>query len=296
MQSVSVAGDGILFLFKCIALYNGGSIYLLLYFALLILIAVKGDRAMKEVFLYPGIIILFTVYNPLLPLVIDRIFDINKEYYRFMWITPVCILMAAAAAYHIMQEGKTKGWRILTFLGILLIFAGAGSFTFAGGYTPCENVYKIPNEVMAVSRMIRDNTDMKYPVAVMDRDMQMEIRQYDATILLACDRTQYLNFLGDVDEDALTEEKNEYVDRLLSVIAKHEAIDKDSFREALNNTNTQFVVVEKISPMLKYLNDAGLEYVGTTGSRVIFKFELDEPKYLDLADYSEIWAGQFRVR
>ena len=261
----------------------------MLYLLGLSIIALKGSRELKRVFLYPGIVILLTVYNPLLPLLINRIFDVNKEYYRFMWIPPVCILPAFAAACYVMKEGKSRGFKLIGFAGFLLLFAGIGSFVYGSGYVPAENVYKIPNEVIAVSKMIRENTDMKYPVAVMDRDMQMEIRQYDASILLACDRTQYLDFLGDVDEDQLTKEKNEYVNRLLTVIARYEKIDKDSFREALNKTNTQFVVVEKVSPMLKYLGDAGLEAVGTTGSRVIFKFELDDPQYLDLADYSGVW-------
>ncbi len=286
MQSISVAGEGFLYIFKCIALYNGSSLYLPLYFAGLIFIALKGDKEIKRIFLYPGIVMLLTVYNPLFPVLINSFFDVNKEYYRFIWITPVCIEIAFLAVSFCMRDDRTKGWRIICFAGTVLILMGAGTYIYDEGYIPKENIYKIPNEVMAVSGMIRNNTDMKYPVAVMDRDMQMEIRQYDATILLACDRTQYLDFLSGAERDELTEEKNEYVDRLLSVIAKYEEIDKDSFREALNKTNTQFVVVEKVSPMLKYLNAAGLEAVGTTGTRVIFKFDLEDPQYFDLADYS----------
>ena len=293
MQSLSVAGDGILYVFKCIALYNGSSFYLYAYVALLIFIALKGSTEWKRYFLYPAIVLLFTVYNPLFPMLIDRIFDINKEYYRFMWITPVLIGLSAAAAVFLMNEGKSAGWRVLVFLGLTLILTGLGNFTYSGGYSIAENIYKVPNEVLSVSKMIRKNTDMKYPVAIMDREMHMEIRQYDATILLACDRTQYLDFLGDVDEDALTAEKNVYVDRLLSVVAKYEEVDKDLFREALDKTNTEFVVVEKTSPMIRYLNDTGLEAVGTTGARVIFKYDLSEPIDYDLADYSAIWEEQF---
>ncbi len=289
MQSVSVAGDGISYLFKCIGLYNGSSLYLLLYIAGLILIFFKGDREVRRIFLYPGIVILLTVYNPLLPLLINRFFDVNREYYRFMWITPVCILLPYGAAQYILRERKNPAWRTLSFAALVLIFAGTGSYVYSNGYIPADNVYKVPNEVMAVSKLIRANTDMKYPVAIMDRDMQMEIRQYDASILLACDRTQYLDFLGDVDEDELTEKKNEYVDRLLAVVAKYEEPDRDSFKEALNKTNTQFVVVEKTAPVLKYLSEAGLKEVGTTGRRVILKFRLDDPQYLELADYSAFY-------
>lgn len=288
MQNLSVASDGIQYLFKCVALYNGTSFFLAVYAALVILIAIKGSREMKRYFLYPSIVILLTVYNPLLPLVINKIFDINKEYYRFMWITPVCILIAAAAAYYLIREEHSRGFIIPAFIGIVCILIGAGNFVYGNGYNRAENIYKIPNEVIAVSKMIRKNTDMKYPVAICDRDMQMEIRQYDATILLACDRTQYLDFLGDAYEDALTAEKNEYVNRLLTVVGKFEKIDKESFTEALNKTNTQFVVVPKTAPVLRFLTDAGLEAVGTTGTRVVFRFELDDPIYYELADYSAL--------
>ena len=293
MQYISVTGDGLLYLFKCISLYNGSSFYLLLYVLLLIYIALKGSREWKRIFLYPSIVLLFTVYNPFFPLIIDRIFDINKEYYRFLWITPIYALLPAAAVVYITKERKSVGRMIAVFAGVLLIFAGLGSFTYANGYQPRQNAYKIPDEVIAVSRMIRNNTDMKFPVAIMARDMHREIRQYDPSILLACDRTQYLDFLGDAYEDALTAEKNEYVNRLLSVVAKYEEIDEDSFKEALDKTNTQFVVVEKTSPSIRYLTDCGLSYVGTTGTRVILKYDLKEPQYLDLADYSAIWEEQF---
>ncbi len=80
MQNLSVASDGIQYLFKCVALYNGSSFFLLIYAALVILIAVKGSREMKRIFLYPSIVILLTVYNPLLPHIINKVFDINTEY------------------------------------------------------------------------------------------------------------------------------------------------------------------------------------------------------------------------
>ena len=112
MQSISVAGDGLNFLFKCIALYNGSSFFLLLYLLGLVFIAIKGTPGIRRVFLYPGLIILFTVYNPLLPLLINRLFDVNKEYYRFLWIPPVCILPAFLAASYVMGEGRSRGFRI----------------------------------------------------------------------------------------------------------------------------------------------------------------------------------------
>jgi len=288
MQDLSIANDGISYIFKCISLYNGSAFFLLIYAAIVVVIAFKGTEEMKRIFLYPSIVMLFTVYNPLLPVVINRVFDINKEYYRFMWITPVAVLIAATASYWLISAKHGRGFIVPAFLGITCLIIAAGTFVYEDGYRVAENPYKIPNEVIAVSNMIRKNTDMKYPVAVCDRDMQMELRQYDATILLAADRTQYLNFLGDGYEDELMQEKNEYVNRLLTVVGKFEKIDKDSFTEALNKTNTQFVVVPKTAPVLRFLSDAGLEAVGTTGTRVVYRFELDDPIYYDLADYNAL--------
>ncbi len=294
MQYLSAEKDGLSYVFKCAALYNGSAFYLLIYAAILVFIWIKGDREMKERFLYPAMMLLITVYNPLFPIVINKIFDINKEYYRFMWIAPVVLLIAAASVYVIEEWGKSFGQRLFIFAGVLLILAGAGSFTYGKGYAVRENIYGVPNEVLRVSRMIRSNTDLKYPVAIMDLDMNMEIRQYDPSILLSCDRTQYLDYIGEAEVDAQTAEKNEYADRLLSVIVRLEKPDKELFLEALDKTNTQFVVILKNAYASRYLTDAGLKLVGTTGSRMIFKYDLKDPIDYDLADYSEIWEAQFK--
>ncbi len=294
MQSLSVEKDGILYAIKCALLFNGSSLYLILYFAVLIFILVKGKKELKEIFLYPALIMLFTVYNPVFPLIINKIFDINKEYYRFLWITPTLILLSTAAVYIIFREGNKKGQGIFLFIGILLILMGAGCFTFRDGYQVRENPYSVPNEVLTVSRMIRNNTDMKYPVAIMDQEMHMEIRQYDPSILLACDRTQYLDFVGGAQVDEQTAEENRYTDVLLSALVEADKPDKDVFLDALDNTNTQFVVVLKEPGLSRYLTDAGLKPVGTTGRRVVFRYDLKEPVYYDLADYSGIWEEQFR--
>ena len=283
-----------MYVIRCILLYNGSSFYFLIYAAILVLILIKGKKEHREIFLYPAIALLVTVYNPVFPIIIRRIFDINKEYYRFFWIAPVIILIAAASVEFAGEWGKNSPQRFMITAGILMILAGAGSFTYERGYEPRGNIYGVQEEVLAVSRMIRSNTDMKYPVAIMDMDMNMEVRLYDPSILLSCDRTQYLDYLGEAEVDEQTAAKNEYADRLLSVIVRPEKPEKESFLEALDKTNTQFVVILKDNATARYLADSGLKLVGTTGSRMIFKYDLKEPVYYDLADYSEIWEAQFK--
>ncbi len=294
MQYLSVEKDGILYTLKCAALYNGGSLLILLFLAALILILLKGTKEMKEVFLYPSLVLLLTAYDPLFSLAVNAFFDINKEYYRFFWLTPVVILICASAVKAVEKIGKTKGQKILILIGCVLIIAGAGTFSYEGGYDLRENIYGVPDEILSLSRMIRSNTDMKYPVAIMDIEANMEIRQYDPSILLACDRTQYLDYIGEAEVDEQTAEKNEYTDRLLSVVVKGEELEKESFLEALDKTNTQFVVILKNPTVSRYLTDAGLELKGTTGRRMIFRYDLKDPVYYELADYSDIWEGQFR--
>ncbi len=294
MQNLSVEKDGLMYVIRCILLYNGSSFYFLIYAAILVLILIKGKKEHREMFLYPAIVLMVTVYNPVFPILIRRIFDINKEYYRFFWITPVIILVAAASVEFVGEWGKDPARRFMIIAGILMILAGAGSFTYEKGYMPRDNIYGVPDEVLEVSRMIRNNTDMKYPVAIMDVDMNMEIRLYDPSILLSCDRTQYLDYLEEAEVDEQTAAKNEYADRLLSVIVRSDKPEKADFLEAMDKTNTQFVVIPKDTVTARYLTDAGLKLVGTTGSRMIFKYDLKEPVYYDLADYSEIWEAQFK--
>ncbi len=289
MQTLTVEREGLLYAIKCIQYYCGGGYYLLLWALAALFLLVRGTKAERRYFVYPALMLLLTVFNPVFPVLINHFFDINKEYYRFFWIAPVIVTVAYTAVRSVFEKTENRAGRIILSIGILLVLAGAGTFAYADGYTVQENTYKVPNEVIAVSKLIRENSEVEYPVALCDFNMQMEIRQYDASILLTADRTQYLAVINNEEQDDQVKEQNTHVNRLLNVITKNVAIPEEKFLESMQETNTEFIVLSKESPVIDYLKGVGLTEVGTTGARVVLHYDLPERRPMELADYTQFW-------
>ncbi len=290
MQTLSIEKAGLSYIFQCLELYSGECLYLILYGIGIIFIIWRGRKSEKRTFLYPSLVLLLTVFNPLLPVTIDRFFDVNKEYYRTLWIVPVVPLLAYLAVKFVTLPNRSSNYRNAVFLGFCCIFLGAGTFVYADGYIEQENIYKVPNDVIEVSELIHEHAMVKYPKAICDFRLHMELRQYDASILLTADRTQYLAVMQQTYQDDQTLEQNRAVNRILDVILKGEEVPKKEFLGYLDETNTEFVVVEaKNSVVLNYLSRMGLNRVGETEERVLMHYDLKNPIQYELADYSAYW-------
>ncbi len=332
MQTLTVEGSGLLYLFRCLKEYSGECLYLLLYAISLVYIftrAGKGEKGGKSAnakagteaeeeengdgnlngdgegdakakakgqmdvltFDAPALMMLLTVFNPIFPLLVNRFFDVNKEYYRFFWLAPVTISVPYAVSDFI---GSRKEWagKILAFAAILLILFGCGSYAYRDGYT-IAGEYKVDPEVIQVSGIIHEHSDQEYPRAICDFNLEMELRQYDASIMLTATRQQYLEAVTFAETDEQVKERNKYVNLVLDVVALNKDIPVSDFLEGMEQTNTEFVVVSKASPMLSYLEEkAGLIRKGETAGRVVLCCDLPEKKVNELADYTDLWNAQ----
>ena len=106
MQGVNVFENGTGYLFKCLSEYTSGTGFFVMYLIALAFILIKGTKRDRELFLLQAAVLFVTVYNPAVPLILDRIFDVNSEYYRFFWIAPVVILVPYAATKLITRNAK----------------------------------------------------------------------------------------------------------------------------------------------------------------------------------------------
>ena len=292
MQTLTVAESGFLYIVKCVQYYSGGGLYLLLFLLGLVYLFRKGTDRDKEIFVYPSIVLILTVYNPVCPVLINSFFDINKEYYRFLWITPVVIMLSYIATKLVTDGDHSKGWRVIVAASLACFLMGLGVFVYSKGYTASTNIYKMPEEVMQITDIIHQNSSSEYPRALCDYNMNMEIRQYDASILLAANREQYMSAVaGKITEQSIYSEGN-YPEKLLSVLVMGKELEKDIFIQAMEETNTEYIVLDHYSRMIYYLKEMGLKQVGETGTRVVMHYELKNPKKFELADYTEVWKEQ----
>ncbi len=307
MQSLNIADAGFSYIIKCIGLYYEGNVYFILYLISLAFLSIFGSGGLKEkslaasikdpatvrlreIFLPQFVFMALTVYNPLFPVALNTFFDVNKEYYRFFWMAPVMICIAAAGSFIVFRYSGSSGIRMTaSAVLIICILIAGGTFLYKDGYIPSPTIYHMPTEIPEVSRIIHEDSDEEYPRAMFEYDYNMMIRQYDASILLSCDREAYMEAMGGgVTYESAMEEGN-YIHRLLAVTGLGIRIPGDYLRSALENTHTGYVVVTTASGNVDYLKGAGLTVVGETANHTILRYELKEREEFELPDYSEVW-------
>ena len=286
MQGVNVFENGIGYLMKCLSLYCSGSGYFIMYLFAVLLILVKGERRDREIFLPDALMLLVTVFNPVVPVVLDRIFDVNNEYYRLFWLAPVVIIVPYAAVSVIYDAPKGAKRTAVAALTMLMFVLG-GNFVYADGFNVAENVYKIPDELIEISSLIHNDSGSEYTRAFFEYEYNMEIRQYDPKMLLCIDREDYLYAMNYSYTDEMLADDNKPTNRILALLVRNQKVNEERFKDALEQTDTEYIVLTAGHPQAAFIKKAGLYEIGRTATHVIYKYDLDDPAVFGLVDYSD---------
>ncbi|HOO28312.1 MAG TPA: hypothetical protein PLU43_07590 [Lachnospiraceae bacterium] len=289
MQTLNVFEKGFGYLEACLAFYSENCIYFLLYIAAIAVIVLKGTKKEKQIFVPGAVLLLLTVYNPAAPVVLDKIFDVNSEYYRFFWIAPIIVLLPYMAAKLIMS-GENKGQKAVIALLLAAICVLGGNFLYENGYVSAANQYKMPEEMIQISELIHEDTAVEYPKAFLEYEYNMQMRQYDPKMLLTIDREDYLYAVSSPSytDEMIADDKNPQF-RLLAALVRYQQVDSDAFLAALDATGTEYVVLSADNPMAVYLKKAGLTVIGSTATHTIYKYKLKDPTVFELVDYSVVY-------
>ena len=139
MQGVNVFENGIGYLRKCLGLYTAGTGYFMLYVLAVIVILIKGSKRERELFIPGAVALLVTVYNPLSPVILDKIFDVSSEYYRLFWIAPVIILVPYMAV-KVIYDMPSKAGRAAVAVAVSTSLLLGGNYIYAKGFTAASNI------------------------------------------------------------------------------------------------------------------------------------------------------------
>ncbi|MCR5507525.1 MAG: hypothetical protein K6F34_02440 [Lachnospiraceae bacterium] len=288
MQGLNVTENGIWYLRECFANYTGPCAYFMLFAAALVYICIKGTKREKQIFVPCSVFLLLTVYNPVSPVILDRFFDVNSEYYRFFWLLPVIVLVPYLMT-KLIVTAKDKNTGAVTAVIIAAILLVSGRFVYADGIELAGNIYKMPPELMEVSEMIHDDSASAYPKAMLEYEYNMQMRQYDPKILLTVDREEYMYAVTSQYTDEMLSDETHPQYKLLAAVAQYREIDKDELTDALEATKTQYVVLNSGHPRIGLFKDAGLTEAGRTGGHVVLKYDIKEPYEFELVDYSVVY-------
>ncbi len=286
MQGVNVFENGIGFLMKCLGLYTSGTGFFVLYLLSVIIIVLCGSKRERDLFVPQAVLLLITVFNPLFPIILDRIFDVNSEYYRFFWIVPAIILVPYMGA-KIIGASVPHKTRPVAVLLVAAMFILGGNFVYASDARIAGNIYKIDDELIQIADMIHADSDSTYTRAFFEYEYNMEIRQYDPKMLLCIDREDYLYAVNYSFTDEMLHDESKPQYRLLAPLVRNQNVNKDDFCLALEQTGTRYLVLMKDHPQERFIKDAGLYEIGQSAGHVIYRYDLNEPADYELVDYTD---------
>ncbi len=287
MQSLNVFEKGIGYLEACLEYYSGANAYLMLYVLALVYIVIFGNEKEKRIFLPGGIFLILTVYNPIAPVILDKVFDVNSEYYRFFWLTPIVILIPYLAVKLVLSVKGSE--RAAVSLLLVLIFILSGNFLYKDGIRFAENKYKMPGDLIEVSELIHEDSELEYPMVFLEYEYNMQMRQYDPKMLLTVDREDYIYAVVNNFSDEMLEDESHPQYKIIAKLIKYQDVDDEDFLNALEETHTEYVVLDKNNIMLGFLKEAGLSEVGETETHRVMKYKLKEPYAFELVDYSVVY-------
>lgn len=287
MQSITVFNEGIAYLQECLNCYSENTAYLILFAVSALFIIIRGTDEEKEIFIPGAFALIVTVYNPIVPYVLDSFFDVNNEYYRLFWITPVVILVPLVAA-KLIEMMKTKASRVMMASFLLVLGMLSGNLVYVEGSSIKQNIYKIPDELIRIDTIIHEDCNSEYPKAFFEYEYNMEIRQYDPTMLLTVDREDYLYAVAQPYTDEMLTSDDKPVYRILAPLVRNQHVDAKVFADALEQTRTEYVVLNSDHPLLNYVEDAGLIRVGETTGHIVYRCNLSEKSDFELIDYSDV--------
>ncbi|MCR4738995.1 MAG: hypothetical protein K5886_01890 [Lachnospiraceae bacterium] len=287
MQSINVFEKGIGYLEEVLSYYTGGCAYLLLYVLCLAVLYIRGTEREKKIFIPQGVFLLLTVYNPVAPLLLDRFFDVNSEYYRFFWLAPLLILIPFVFSDFILKAEKGESITVILILAAVLLMSG--DFVYKNGIRLAENIYKMPDELISVSELIHEDTDKEYPKAFLEYEYNMQMRQYDPKILLTVDREDYLYAVTNNFTDEMLKDETHPQYKIIAALVKYQEVQEEEFKNAMEATHTEYVVLDKQNLRLDYLENCGLKKTGETENHYIYRYPLKDDVVFELVDYSVVY-------
>lgn len=234
-------------------------VYFVLYLAALMYLVQQKERIMKQVFVWPFVIALFTVFNPLImePLLL-RTTDWRNRYSRFFWILPVEILCAYLGA-RLIERRQAKEERVGVILAIACLCFLCGDSATA--LEVDENIYKLDADVVGVAEMIREAAGEERPVVFYDEPLYYWIRQYDASLIAAVQEEEMNKYRWITKDDINPRDQYKSEGAALSMFVRGVEVEPEIVNDAMKSRDADFFVRNVNDYSEEYLQQLDIAYV-----------------------------------
>ncbi len=209
----------------------------------------------KKIILYPTMLILFLIVNPIL---YEKIFS-SIIYWRMLWMIP-CTYLIAYVICQLVKVGSSLNKKIMILCCMCLFIAASGYYVYTSeNFQRTQNLEKVDSGVKEVGDFILENCDS--PKCLMREKYLSEIRQYSIHIELLYGRNVF---------DYITATSDE-----LKKIAEEMESKKPDYSyvlEKFKENNCNVIVVWSRAPIEEHLMyEYRLEELGRLDESIIYK-------------------------
>lgn len=233
-------------------------LFFVIYLGGLVYIAQQKSSVMKQVFVWPFVILLFTVFNPLVMEPILEMTDWRNRYSRFFWMLPVEILSAYLLARLIERQKRVEEKAAMILLVICLVFLCSSSAT---EMKLDDNIYKLDHSVIEVAEMLDAASDKENPVVFYDEETYYWIRQYNPSLIAAVKPAEMDLYRWMPMEDIDAEEQYKDEGTALSMFIRGVEVEPETVNQAIENRNVDFFVRNTDFYSDEYLQQLNIAYV-----------------------------------
>lgn len=246
--------------------WNG--LFFVIYLGGLVYILQQKSKEMKQVFVAPFVILLFTVFNPLVMEPILEMTDWRNRYSRFFWMLPVEILSAYILACFVERQKRGEARAAMVVFTACLVFLCGGSATEV---ELDDNIYKIDNRVIEVAEMIEAASEQENPIVFYDEDLYYWIRQYDPSLIAAVKPAEMDIYRWMEMEEIDAEDQYKDEGTALSMFVRGVEIEPETVNQAIKSRDVDFFVRNTDFYSEEYLRQLDIVYVAEVDGYELYR-------------------------
>lgn len=124
---------------------------------MLLILLWPGNKRLKQFLLYPSLVVLIFINNPLsIYYIVDKNLMAHNRYVRLYWLLPITFVLAFLCVKVVTKAKKWRRIAVALICAGIIIYTGNYMFT-EESYTKMTNLYKIPNNVIEICDFIDED-------------------------------------------------------------------------------------------------------------------------------------------
>lgn len=134
-----------------------GRVVVIAFIVMLLFLLWPGNKRLKQFLLYPSLVVLIFINNPLsIYYIVDRNLMAYNRYVRLYWLLPISFVLAFLCVTLVTKAKKWRRIAVALICSGIIIYTGSYMFT-EKSYTKMTNLYKIPDDVIEICDFIEED-------------------------------------------------------------------------------------------------------------------------------------------